>query len=253
MIARMCAHCWFDDIVTIKWWDDLWLTQGFAAFMSYYCLEGIKDQVTTIPTFSSAWKMFLPELANAFKEDQFDNTHPVKPVDQVSNTSMAAAYSDSISSAKGLAVLKQLMFIIGEQNFLKGITNYLGSFAQKTVTTNDFLEAIRPYFIPLAPDYTLDVWNQMWLESSGVNVLRIEWDPQSVDPKATLNIYQASFANRGPLRFHLINITYFYSDLSSLTQQILVNKVEKTTISYDASKKVSAILLNGGLYGYANC
>lgn len=112
VIAHECAHNWFGDLVTMKWWDDLWLNESFADFMSYFCIDGIKAQVTTIPAYTTGWIGGIARAVGGYREDQLSTTHPVRSA--VPNTSVATVYFDNITYRKGLSVLKQLMFLMGE-------------------------------------------------------------------------------------------------------------------------------------------
>jgi aminopeptidase N len=107
----------------MRWWDDLWLNESFADFISHFCLEKIKSRVTTIPTYDSGWKLFLVRGVSGYREDQITpTTHAISS--DVDNTRIAEMYFDSITYQKGSAVLKQLMFLMGETNFMKGVHDY---------------------------------------------------------------------------------------------------------------------------------
>jgi aminopeptidase N len=107
----------------MKWWDDLWLNEAFADFMSYYCIDSIKTLVTTIETYSSGWLGGLARSVGGYREDQMTTTHPIRT--PVANTSLATVYFDAITYQKGSMTLKQLMFLMGETAFFQGVTDYL--------------------------------------------------------------------------------------------------------------------------------
>ena len=107
----------------MKWWDDLWLNESFADFIAHFCLEEIKDKVTEIQTYDSGWKIFLSRGVAGYREDQITpTTHAVRS--DVANTSVAQTYFDRITYQKGSATLKQFMFIMGRDNFFKGVQAY---------------------------------------------------------------------------------------------------------------------------------
>lgn len=111
-IVHECAHNWFGDYVTMKWWDDLWLNESFADFMAYLCMDGIKDQVTTLPEkYTSGWLGAVSRVVGGYRDDQLSTTHAIRT--DVPNTSLATAYFDNITYRKGLSTLKQLMFLMG--------------------------------------------------------------------------------------------------------------------------------------------
>ena len=111
-IAHECAHNWFGNFVTMSWWDDLWLNESFADFISYYCIQNIKDSVQEFNGLSSAWLGGQVRAVGGYREDQITSTtHPVRSV--VPNTGVALKYFDGITYQKGSMILKQLMFLLG--------------------------------------------------------------------------------------------------------------------------------------------
>lgn len=211
--------------------------------MAYFCIDGIKDKVTTIPTYTSGWIGGVARVVGGYREDQMSTTHPIRS--EVPNTSLATVYFDNITYRKGLSTLKQLMFLMGETNFFLGVTAYFNEFKWSNATIDNFLTHMKDFYIPPVPEYTLDLWKQTWLLTASLNVLAADWDSTSVDPKATLTINQIAFTPDYPiLRYHMINVAFFYADGSYSTQKVLVLNTAKTTLTYDASKGVKAVLLN---------
>ena len=122
----------------MKWWDDLWLNESFADFIAHYGLEQIKDRVTTIDKFDSGWKIFLVRGVAGYRQDQITpTTHAVRSI--VENTSVASTYFDRITYQKGSACLKQFMFLMNKDNFLKGLNDYFKAYQWKNTTIDDFL------------------------------------------------------------------------------------------------------------------
>lgn len=140
LMVHECSHNWFGNLVAIKWFDDTWLKESFADFMSFSCLEGIKDRQTTLPAYSTGWMPGLKRAIQGYLEDQMSTTHPVRSV--VPNTNLATVYFDSITYEKGMMTLKQLFFLMGEDNFYKGINRYFTNFAWKNGTIDDFLNSM---------------------------------------------------------------------------------------------------------------
>lgn len=151
VICHECAHNWFGDLVTMKWFDDTWLKESFADFMAYSCVDAIKDQITT--DYSSGWIGGVKRAIGGYREDQLSTTHPVRS--EVPNTNLAKMYFDGITYRKGMIALKQLFFIMGETNFFKGVTDYFTEFAWKNGTINDFLAKMEPYYTAPDAGYTL--------------------------------------------------------------------------------------------------
>lgn len=162
VIAHECAHNWFGDLVTMKWWDDLWLNESFADFMAYFCIDGIKDKVTTIGAYTTGWIGGVARVVGGYREDQMTSTtHSIYT--QVPNTSLATVYFDNITYRKGLSVLKQLMFLMGETGFFSGVTAYFNEFQWKNATKDNFLSHMNDFYTPPVPKYTLDLWTSVWL------------------------------------------------------------------------------------------
>lgn len=105
--------------------------------MAYFCIDGIKNKVTTIPQYTSGWIGGVARVVGGYREDQLSTTHPIRSA--VPNTSLATVYFDNITYRKGLATLKQLMFLMGEANFFKGVNNYFNTRIWSNGTIDDFL------------------------------------------------------------------------------------------------------------------
>lgn len=189
--------------------------------MAYYCMDGIKDKVTTISTYTSGWIGGVARVVGGYREDQMSTTHPIRS--EVPNTSLATVYFDNITYRKGLSVLKQLMFLMGEANFLSGVTDYLTNFALSNGTIDNFLNSMQLFYTNPDPAYTLEVWREMWLKTSSLNVLTAEWDPTSTTTNATMTIRQTNYTVEYQLlRFHMVNVAFFKEDGSYTTQKVLV-------------------------------
>ena len=175
VIAHECAHNWFGNYVTMKWWDDLWLNESFANFISYYFLETLANKtIPNIPIFSSSWALGLKYIADAYHEDQMTSTtHPVRS--DVPNTSLASTYFDYITYRKGQTTLKQLVFLMGQANFFKGLQSYFVKYPWKNTTIDEFLAELSPFF-PTKYPFTLDEWKQIWILEPSLNILTVEWD-----------------------------------------------------------------------------
>lgn len=115
-ISHEIAHMWFGNLVTMKWWNDLWLNESFADYISYWCLSKYQNKLEhSTPT--DAWIWFNTNKGRGYTEDQLKSTHPI--VLNVLNTDHAISIFDGITYSKGASVLRQLMALIGEENFGK--------------------------------------------------------------------------------------------------------------------------------------
>ncbi|WP_261570666.1 aminopeptidase N [Frankia gtarii] len=160
VIAHEMAHMWFGDLVTMRWWDDLWLNESFAEYMGY--------RVTAEATrFTEAWTSFaVGRKSWGYAADQRPSTHPVAPPD-VTDTALALLNFDGISYAKGASVLRQLVAWVGDEAFLTGLRAYFTRNAYGNATLADLLAALTE-----ASGRDLTGWAELWLRREQVNTLR---------------------------------------------------------------------------------
>jgi len=161
-ILHELAHMWFGDLVTMRWWDDLWLNESFAEWASHYCqAELVKQHGGADP-----WTGFAAGRKSwAFNQDQLPTTHPVA-ADMVDLDAVRLNF-DGITYAKGASVLKQLVGLVGETDFLRGVHEYLTAHAYSNATFDDLLGALQA-----ASGRDLSRFSADWLETCGMNTLR---------------------------------------------------------------------------------
>jgi aminopeptidase N len=158
VILHELAHMWFGNLVTMRWWDDLWLNESFATYMSQVALG-------RATRFQNAWTSFArAEKPWAAAQDQLPTTHPI--VADVPDTEAARTQFDGISYAKGAAVLKQLVAWVGEEAFTAGIRRYFRSHEYDNADLAAFLAALAQ-----ASGRPLERWAAVWLERAGINTL----------------------------------------------------------------------------------
>ena len=161
IVAHEMAHMWFGDLVTMRWWDDIWLNESFADYMAHVTL-------VEATRFRDAWTTFCSsEKAWGYEQDQLPSTHPVSG--PVADSASAMLNFDGISYAKGAAVLKQLVAWVGFEPFRVGLRDYLKTHAYANATLADLLDALER-----ASGRELSDWSKSWLETAGVNTLRPE-------------------------------------------------------------------------------
>ncbi|RYG77572.1 aminopeptidase N [Yimella sp. RIT 621] len=158
VILHEMAHMWFGDLVTPKWWDDLWLKESFADLMGY--------QVTQEATrFDQAWLQFASgRKLWAYTYDQLPSTHPV--IARIDDLEAAAQNFDGITYSKGAAVLRQLQAIIGPESFFAGARDYFAAHAFGSATFNDLLTALQPH-----TEHDLWRWADAWLRTTSPSEL----------------------------------------------------------------------------------
>ncbi|MGX4737449.1 aminopeptidase N [Kitasatospora griseola] len=161
VILHEMAHMWFGDLVTMKWWDDLWLKESFADFMgSFAQIEATK--------YSAAWITFANRRkAWAYRQDQFPTTHPITA--DIRDLEDAKLNFDGITYAKGASVLKQLVAYVGRDAFFEGARRYFKKHAFGNTVLGDLLDALEE-----TSGRDLRSWSAAWLQTSGVNTLTPE-------------------------------------------------------------------------------
>jgi len=159
VILHEMAHMWFGNLVTMRWWDDLWLNESFAEWASYLgCVEATR--------FVNAWAGFSAERKNsAYREDQLTSTHPIA-ADMVDIETVKANF-DSITYSKGAATLQQLVSYVGRENFIAGLQKYFAKHAHKNTTLDDLLSELE-----ITSGKKLAPWVATWLKTAGVNTFR---------------------------------------------------------------------------------
>src|SRR4051794_25295229 len=162
-ILHEMAHMWFGDLVTMRWWDDLWLNESFATYASVLAQ-------TNATRWTSAWTTFCnAEKTWAYRQDQLPSTHPI--VADAPDMEAVKTNFDGITYAKGASVLKQLVAWVGQEEFLAGLRSYFRRFEYGNTSLRDLLDELE-----VSSGRTLGPWAKEWLETTGVNTLRPRFD-----------------------------------------------------------------------------
>ena len=160
-ILHEMAHMWFGDLVTMQWWDDLWLNESFATWSA-------ATAQTAIGEYADAWTTFASvEKAWAYQQDQLPSTHPIAA--DAPDIETAEQNFDGITYAKGASVLKQLQAYVGYEEFFAGVRKHFDNHAYANATFADLLGALEE-----ASGRDLSDWAEQWLRTTGVSVLRPE-------------------------------------------------------------------------------
>ncbi|HEX5428875.1 MAG TPA: aminopeptidase N [Pedococcus sp.] len=161
-IVHEMAHMWFGDLVTMRWWDDLWLNESFAEYMSHRTSAAATE-------FTDAWvDATMARKAWGYAAERAPSTHPVAGADAPDARSALQNF-DGISYAKGSAVLRQLIAHVGDDAFIEGVSAYLRAHEFGNGTLADFLGAIEQ-----ASGTGLDAWSAAWLTTAGVDVISVD-------------------------------------------------------------------------------
>lgn len=194
LIAHEMAHMWFGNLVTMRWWDDLWLNESFADYLGWRV-------VTEATRWRTAWTSFCVGRKSAgYVADQRPSTHPVAAV-EVPDTATALTNFDGISYAKGSAVLRQLVAWVGDEAFRAGLRGYFDAHAYGNATLADLLAALSR-----ASGRDLTDWARVWLREPQVNTLRAETTVDGEGRLATVHVRQTAPAAYPTLRPHKIMV-----------------------------------------------
>ena len=162
VLLHELAHMWFGNLVTMRWWDDLWLNESFATYISYLAL-------TSATRFTNAWKVFNTDIKRwAYQQDQLPTTHPIAGT--ADDTEIAFLNFDGITYGKGASVLKQLVKTVGLDKFRDGLRIYFRRYAWSNATLHDFLASVEQ-----GSGQQLTEWSRLWLETPSLNTLSADW------------------------------------------------------------------------------
>jgi aminopeptidase N len=224
-ILHEMAHMWFGDLVTLKWWNGLWLNESFATFMSSWAMS------VTLPipgmNENSAWESFSAEKEWAYWQDQLVTTHPIElPVE---NTDQAFSNFDGITYGKGASVIKQLRYYLGEEKFRNGIQLYFQKYAFGNTRLEDFMGALSE-----ASGVDLKEWQKNWLMTAGVNSVKTEWTCKA-GKISKLTLWQAPAEMNSVLRAHRTALGFYFLNPQSKKIEI------KNTIPVTYEAKRTAV------------
>ncbi len=188
------AHMWFGDLVTMRWWDDLWLNESFATFASVLCQADATE-------YDQAWTTFANvEKSWAYRQDQLPSTHPVAA--DIPDLHAVEVNFDGITYAKGASVLKQLVAYVGLDHFLSGLRDYFRAHAFGNATFDDLLAALEK-----ASGRDLSDWGRQWLKTTGLNTLRPDFDVDADGRFTRFEVRQGGAApGAGETRVHRLAV-----------------------------------------------
>ncbi|MFF5859070.1 aminopeptidase N [Streptomyces sp. NPDC012751] len=170
-ILHELAHMWFGDLVTMEWWNDLWLNESFATYTSIACQAAAPGS-----KWPHSWTTFANSMKTwAYRQDQLPSTHPIMA--DIRDLDDVLVNFDGITYAKGASVLKQLVAYVGEDEFFQGVQAYFKRHAFGNTRLSDLLGALEE-----TSGRDLKTWSKKWLETAGINVLRpqVETDAEGV-------------------------------------------------------------------------
>ncbi|MFD7886525.1 aminopeptidase N [Streptomyces bauhiniae] len=218
-ILHELAHMWFGDLVTMEWWNDLWLNESFATFTSIACQASAPGS-----RWPQAWTTFANSMKTwAYRQDQLPSTHPIMA--EIRDLDDVLVNFDGITYAKGASVLKQLVAYVGEDEFFRGVQAYFKRHAFGNTRLSDLLGALEE-----TSGRDLKTWSKAWLETAGINVLRPELETDADGVITSFAVRQeapalpAGAKGEPTLRPHRIAIGLY--DLDDAGKLVRVKRVE---------------------------
>jgi aminopeptidase N len=195
-VLHELAHMWFGDLVTMRWWNDLWLNESFAEYASHLALAEATEWTEAWTTFASGEKSW------AYNQDQMPTTHPI--VAEIRDLEDVQVNFDGITYAKGASVLKQLGAYVGREAFISGVSEYFKKFAFKNAVLADLLTELE-----ITSGRDLKAWSKQWLETAGVNTLRSEISEDASGNISSFNVLQTAPSDWPTIRDHRMGIGFY--------------------------------------------
>ncbi|MFE6195426.1 aminopeptidase N [Streptomyces sp. NPDC057838] len=193
VVLHEMAHMWFGDLVTMEWWDDLWLKESFADFMGAFSLTGATR-------FTNGWVTFANRRkAWAYRADQLPSTHPITA--DIRDLQDAKLNFDGITYAKGASVLKQLVAYVGQDAFLEGARRYFKRHAYGNTRLGDLLSVLEE-----TSGRDMSAWSRSWLQTAGVNALTPQVLLDADGRVAELAVVQEAAESHPELRPHRVAV-----------------------------------------------
>ncbi|HVS67979.1 MAG TPA: aminopeptidase N [Mycobacteriales bacterium] len=205
-VLHEMAHMWFGDLVTMKWWDDLWLNESFAEYVSTYVTAGYTrwpDVWTSFCNIEKTW---------AYRQDQLATTHPIAA--DIPDIEAVTTNFDGITYAKGASVLKLLAHWVGEDAFFSATRAYFAKHSHSNTTLQDLLDALEA-----ASGRDLSEWTRQWIQTAGVNTLRTEFTTDAEDRFTSFAVRQEAPADHPTLRMHRLRIGLYVNGTDGLRRE----------------------------------
>ncbi|MBP2414281.1 aminopeptidase N [Arthrobacter stackebrandtii] len=195
-VLHELAHMWFGDLVTMRWWNDLWLNESFATFMS--ALAAVENT-----RYTGSWTSFaLGQKVNAYRADQLPSTHPVTA--NITDLEDVLVNFDAITYGKGASVLRQLVAWVGQEEFMAGIRSYFAKHAWGNTELPDLMVELEA-----ASGRDLTAWTEKWLETAGVNTFTPAVEVDDDGAITSFSILQTAVAEHPVLRPHRAAVGFY--------------------------------------------
>jgi aminopeptidase N len=240
-ILHELAHMWFGDLVTMRWWNDLWLNESFAEYVSTLATAEASE-------WKEAWTTFAALEKNwAYRQDQLPSTHPI--VATINDLEDVQVNFDGITYAKGASVLKQLVAWVGRDEFFRGVASYFKKHQWQNTELSDLLTELET-----ESGRDLSSWSKLWLQTAGVNTLK----PRIVENDGVISsfvIEQTPQEGHNYLRPHRMGVGLFNHNAGKLVRsdyiELDVDGNETSVAALVGKPRSDLVLLNDGDLAYA--
>lgn len=236
-LTHELAHMWFGDLVTMRWWADLWLNESFASYVSYLALDHMGDYPTIWLDFHSRMKLW------AYIEDQRPTTHRI--ADEIPSTDETFLNFDGITYGKGASVLKQLVAAIGMDAFRSGLQLYFRRHRFGNASLADFLAALQE-----GSELDLVQWAARWLRTASLNTLAAEWEAEG-DRLTRLELVQTAPEEHPALRPHHVEVALVAEDGRAQVLPAAVSAARSPLSGAAGMPAPAFVFPNHGDHGYA--
>ena len=242
-VLHELAHMWFGDLVTMRWWNDLWLNESFAEFMSTLAAAQNTE-------FTQSWTTFnIMEKTWAYRQDQLPSTHPI--VAEIKDLEDVQVNFDGITYAKGASVLRQLVAWVGQEQFMAGVRSYFAKHSWKNTELPDLMRELED-----ASGRDLAKWSEQWLETAGVNTLRAQISTDADGTITGFEITQSAVAEHPVIRPHRLAVGFY--DFDEAGKLVRVHR-EELDVAGDSTtvealiglKRPALVLVNDDDLAYA--
>jgi aminopeptidase N len=242
-ILHEMAHMWFGNLVTMEWWNDLWLNESFATYMANLALA-------KVTRFTQAWDAFYQATKSwAYWQDQLPTTHPIET--DVPDTDTTHTNFDGITYGKGASVLKQLAYSIGDEAFRIGVRDYLKAFEWKNAQRKHFLSSMAT-----SAGRDMKRWTKLWLQSSGTNTLLPEWKHDG-EVVTDFHLIQGEGNGDGKLRSHALEVGLYKRQSGGglekiAAQPVLIEKAKLRVPELHGIARPDFVFANDGDHGFVD-